>query len=212
VSFRPIVAETDELAWEKAYRTLDKVQAARPARVGSSHYRLRPGRRTSAPSGCSTSPRAASYTTVHCGHRWSPRPTPRAARPRWSGATKPSRRHSWNYVDIGCELLSVRGYDPLNDAIDLGRKRAAAGPPGTRPPRPSRLRKEHPMTVEFVGMIGASYYSEDKAHSGPAIDQATSRIRARLRRGRFDWTLVPYGSSSPESNQLAAAVLSRTER
>ena len=26
-----------------------------------------------------------------------------------------------DYVDIGCELLSVRGYDPLNDAIDLAR-------------------------------------------------------------------------------------------
>ncbi|HWN33116.1 MAG TPA: alkanesulfonate monooxygenase, partial [Pseudonocardia sp.] len=26
-----------------------------------------------------------------------------------------------DYVDIGCELLSVRGYDPLNDAVDLGR-------------------------------------------------------------------------------------------
>jgi alkanesulfonate monooxygenase len=26
-----------------------------------------------------------------------------------------------DYVGIGCELLSVRGYDPLNDAIDLAR-------------------------------------------------------------------------------------------
>ena len=26
-----------------------------------------------------------------------------------------------DYVDIGCELLSIRGYDPLNDAIDYGR-------------------------------------------------------------------------------------------
>ena len=26
-----------------------------------------------------------------------------------------------DYVDIGCELLSIRGYDPLNDAIDYAR-------------------------------------------------------------------------------------------
>jgi alkanesulfonate monooxygenase len=69
------------------------------------------------------------------------------------------------------------------------------------------------VTVEFVGMIGASYYSEDKAHSGPAIDQAYLKKFARAYdEGGFDWTLVPYGSASPESNQLAAAVLSRTER
>jgi alkanesulfonate monooxygenase len=26
-----------------------------------------------------------------------------------------------DYVDIGCELLSIRGWDPLNDAIDYAR-------------------------------------------------------------------------------------------
>ncbi|MDT7747246.1 MAG: hypothetical protein QOD96_908, partial [Pseudonocardiales bacterium] len=28
------------------------------------------------------------------------------------------------------------------------------------------------MTVEFVGMIGASYYSESSTPDGPAVDQA----------------------------------------
>ncbi|MDT7632873.1 MAG: alkanesulfonate monooxygenase [Pseudonocardiales bacterium] len=69
------------------------------------------------------------------------------------------------------------------------------------------------MTVEFVGMIGASYYSESSTPDGPAVDQAYLRKFARAYDdGGFDWTLVPYGSAAPESNQLAAAVLSRTER
>jgi alkanesulfonate monooxygenase len=69
------------------------------------------------------------------------------------------------------------------------------------------------VTVEFVGMIGASYYSESSTPDGPAVDQAYLRKFARAYDdGGFDWTLVPYGSAAPESNQLAAAVLSRTER
>jgi alkanesulfonate monooxygenase len=69
------------------------------------------------------------------------------------------------------------------------------------------------VTVEFVGMIGASYYSETSTPGGPAIDQAYLRRFARAYdEGGFDWTLVPYGSAAAESNQLAAAVLGRTER
>lgn len=26
-----------------------------------------------------------------------------------------------DYVDLGCDLISIRGYDNLNDAIDYGR-------------------------------------------------------------------------------------------
>ena len=46
-----------------------------------------------------------------------------------AAGAKPARREGerdnrWvllDYVDIGCELLSIRGYDPLNDAIDYAR-------------------------------------------------------------------------------------------
>ena len=69
------------------------------------------------------------------------------------------------------------------------------------------------MAVEFVGMIGASYYSEASATAGPTIDHDYLRRFARAYDdGGFDWTLVPYGSAGPESNQLAAAVLNRTDR
>jgi alkanesulfonate monooxygenase len=69
------------------------------------------------------------------------------------------------------------------------------------------------MAVEFVGMIAASYYSETATPSGPAIDLDYLKKFARAYDdGGFDWTLVPYSSGAAESNQLAAAVLARTER
>jgi alkanesulfonate monooxygenase len=69
------------------------------------------------------------------------------------------------------------------------------------------------MAVEFVGMIGASYYSETGGARGPGIDLDYLKKFARAYdEGGFDWTLVPYASVSAESNQLAAAVLGRTER
>ncbi|HVV08353.1 LLM class flavin-dependent oxidoreductase [Amycolatopsis sp.] len=69
------------------------------------------------------------------------------------------------------------------------------------------------MAVEFVGMIGASYYSETARPEGPAVDLGYLKRFARAYdEGGFDWTLVPYASASPEATQLAAAVLSRTER
>jgi alkanesulfonate monooxygenase len=69
----------------------------------------------------------------------------------------------------------------------------------------------HP--VEFVGMIGASYYSEAALPTGPLVDHPYLEDFARAYDdGGFDWTLVPYSSGAPESTQLAAWVLARTER
>ncbi|HKS47347.1 MAG TPA: LLM class flavin-dependent oxidoreductase [Amycolatopsis sp.] len=69
------------------------------------------------------------------------------------------------------------------------------------------------MTVEFVGMIGAGYVSEAKGRQGAPVDVSYLRRFARVYdEYGFDWTLVPYSSAAPESNQLAAAVLAQTER
>ncbi|HEY1919823.1 MAG TPA: LLM class flavin-dependent oxidoreductase [Streptosporangiaceae bacterium] len=69
------------------------------------------------------------------------------------------------------------------------------------------------MPVEFIGMVGASYYSEGTANGGALIDlpYLDKFVRA-YEDGGFDWTLVPYASVSPETNVLTAAVLERTER
>ena len=121
VTFRPIVAETDELAWEKAHRTLAVVDQTHrsadfrkvlggsgpPQNVGSQrlleiadrgevHDRalwMRPAQVTGA-MGASTA-LVGSYETVAAS--------------------------ILDYIDLGADLVSIRGYDNLNDAIDYGR-------------------------------------------------------------------------------------------
>jgi alkanesulfonate monooxygenase len=121
VSFRPIIAETDELAWEKAYRTLDRVQAVRPARVRSSHY---PAGTRPANVGSQRLLDVAARGELHDRALWTPLVTATNAAGSSTalvGSYETVAAALLDYVDIGCELLSVRGYDPLNDAIDLGR-------------------------------------------------------------------------------------------
>ena len=68
VTFRPIVAETDELAWEKARRTIKIVEEThRNGGFLPRGFARRAGRRTSARSGCWRSPGAVRCTTGRCG-------------------------------------------------------------------------------------------------------------------------------------------------
>ena len=49
-----------------------------------------------------------------------------------------------DYVDLGADLISIRGYDNLNDLIDYGRHVLPAGAPGARPPRGHRPARHPP--------------------------------------------------------------------
>lgn len=120
VTFRPIVAETDELAWEKAHKVLDQltsnrekglhrapVNAPAPANVGS--QRLLD---------------IAKRGDVHDRALWYPTVTATNA----SGATtalvgspRTIADSILDYIDLGCDLISIRGYDNYNDAVDYGR-------------------------------------------------------------------------------------------
>jgi alkanesulfonate monooxygenase len=67
--------------------------------------------------------------------------------------------------------------------------------------------------VEFVGMIGTRHVSEIHPATGPVIDPAFLERFARAHEdGGFDRVLIGYGSSDPESTQVAAYVAARTER
>ncbi|RKT87643.1 alkanesulfonate monooxygenase [Saccharopolyspora antimicrobica] len=69
------------------------------------------------------------------------------------------------------------------------------------------------MTVEFIGMIGAQHVSEIHAAAGPPVNPAFLREFARAHEDAgFDRVLIGYGSSSPESTQLAAHAAAHTER
>jgi hypothetical protein len=58
--------------------------------------------------------------TAACGPRWPRSSAVRARPPRWSARTRPSRRLV-DYTEIGCDLLSIRGWDVWNDAHDYAR-------------------------------------------------------------------------------------------
>jgi alkanesulfonate monooxygenase len=117
VSFRPIIAPTEQLAWEKAHRVLAEVTrgaAARgnlfsgpPANVGSQRLLA-----------------LADRADLHDRCLWMPLTTQMGGRGSTTalvGSYETVARALVDYAEIGCDLLSVRGWDNLNDAIDLGR-------------------------------------------------------------------------------------------
>ena len=124
VSFRPILGATDEEAWERAHRILDG-RGGEPRRGPGHRQALRPRqrrrRRTSARSGCSRPPSAASGTTGRCGRR-SPRPVGAYGNTTaLVGSPETVAQALLDYVDIGVTTLLIRGFDPLEDAVDYGR-------------------------------------------------------------------------------------------
>jgi alkanesulfonate monooxygenase len=122
VTFRPIVAETDELAWAKAYRTLDALNANRANGVGKAP-----------PVGVAAAPQnvgsqrlldIAARGEIQDRALWYPTVTAtnaRGASTALVGSPQTVADSLLDYVDLGAELISIRGYDNLNDAIDYGR-------------------------------------------------------------------------------------------
>ncbi|NTF44717.1 LLM class flavin-dependent oxidoreductase [Rhizobium rhizogenes] len=120
VTFRPIVAETDELAWTKAKqvlvalqdnraRGLGKVPASAPAPQNVGSQRLL---------------EIAARGDVHDRALWYPTVSAtnaRGASTALVGSPQTIADSILDYVDLGAELISIRGYDNLNDAIDYGR-------------------------------------------------------------------------------------------
>ncbi|QWB21268.1 MULTISPECIES: LLM class flavin-dependent oxidoreductase [Streptomyces] len=123
VSFRPIIAPTDELAWEKAHRILGTITTNHEERAKRRHYPAR-GQGTPANVGSQRLLAVAERGEVHDRCLWTaPATATNAAGASTAlvGSPETVAKALLDYVDIGCELLSMRGYDPLNDAIDYAR-------------------------------------------------------------------------------------------
>lgn len=120
VTFRPIIAETDELAWEKAYRTLDTLKANRAAGQGKvpavapAPQNVGSQRLLDIAARGEIQDRALWYPTVTATNA-------RGASTALVGSPQTIADSILDYVDLGCDLISIRGYDNLNDAIDYGR-------------------------------------------------------------------------------------------
>jgi alkanesulfonate monooxygenase len=122
VAFRPIIAPTEELAWEKAYRTVDRINQR-------TQGGLQPiSRRHS----LSTPENTGSQRLLEIAERgekfdralWTP--TARATGGAGNsnalvGTPETVAQAILDYVDLGVDIISMRGYDLLGDAIDVGR-------------------------------------------------------------------------------------------
>ncbi|KAH8884392.1 alkanesulfonate monooxygenase [Thozetella sp. PMI_491] len=116
VTFRPIVAETEELAWAKAHRTLEALtsgtqafprRADQPQNVGSQRLLDIAARGD-------VQDRALWYPTVKATNAG-------GASTALVGSPQTIVDSLLDYVDLGAELISIRGYDNLNDVHDYGR-------------------------------------------------------------------------------------------
>ncbi|PSR82993.1 luciferase-like domain-containing protein [Coniella lustricola] len=120
VTFRPITAETDDLAWAKAHRTLEVLKGNRANGQGK------------APATAPEPQNVGSQRLLEIAKRgdvqdkalWYPTVSATGAR----GAST-ALVGSWDtvsdalldYVKLGADLISIRGYDNFSDSIDYGR-------------------------------------------------------------------------------------------
>ncbi|KAJ4318840.1 hypothetical protein N0V84_006653 [Fusarium piperis] len=120
VTFRPIIAETEELAWAKAHRTLDALKSNRPSQIG----KWAPNDSTPQNVGSQRLLDIAKKGEVQDRALWYPTVTAtnaRGASTALVGSYQTVVDSILDYVDLGASLISIRGYDNLNDAIDYGR-------------------------------------------------------------------------------------------
>lgn len=126
VTFRPIVAETEELAWAKAHRTLDALESNSAKKQSS--WPSANGKAGEAPApqnvGSQRLLEIAKRGEVQDRALWYPTVTAtnaRGASTALVGSVQTIVDSILDYVKLGAELISIRGYDNLNDAIDYGR-------------------------------------------------------------------------------------------
>jgi len=120
VTFRPITAQTDELAWAKAHDYVERI--ARTFQAG--HHKLH---HTSAPPQNVGSQRLLGFAAEHDVYdralwmRTAVATNAGGASTALVGSPETVAAAILDYVDIGADLISIRGYDTLNDAVDYGR-------------------------------------------------------------------------------------------
>lgn len=120
VTFRPIVAETEELAWAKAHRTLDALNRNRQGGLGKTPANAPPPQNV----GSQRLLDIAARGEVQDRALWYPTVTAtnaRGASTALVGSPQTIADSILDYVDLGAELISIRGYDNFNDAVDYGR-------------------------------------------------------------------------------------------
>ncbi|MFT4012744.1 MAG: LLM class flavin-dependent oxidoreductase [Paracoccus sp. (in: a-proteobacteria)] len=120
VTFRPIMAQTDELAWEKAHRTLDLLTASRDKGLARNAVNAAPPQNV----GSQRLLEIAKRGDVQDRALWYPTVTATnagGASTALVGSPETIAASLLDYVDLGADLISIRGYDNYNDVVDYGR-------------------------------------------------------------------------------------------
>jgi len=121
VTFRPIIAQTDELAWEKAHRYVDVISETfkKSAYAQQLHRKGQPQN-----VGSQRSLSFAAQADLYDRALW----TRTTAATNGAGASaalvgspETVAAAILDYIDQGASLVSIRGYDTLADAVDYGR-------------------------------------------------------------------------------------------
>ncbi|WP_236791493.1 LLM class flavin-dependent oxidoreductase [Amycolatopsis sp. GM8] len=121
VSFRPILGATEELAWERAHRILDKITSTGSAKIAREWRDGGPPQNA----GSRRLLAAAANGELHDRALWTPLAAATGAAGNSTalvGTPETVAKALLDYVDIGVTTLLIRGYDPLDDAIDYGRQ------------------------------------------------------------------------------------------
>ncbi len=121
VTFRPIIAPTEELAWEKARRILGILEGSQ---AGASWFRGPLGGTSPQNVGSQRLLDIAARQDVHDRALWTPTASATGAAGASTalvGTPETVAAAILDYVDLGADLISIRGYDNLNDLIDYGR-------------------------------------------------------------------------------------------
>jgi alkanesulfonate monooxygenase len=123
VSFRPILGRTDEEAWTRAHGILDTINGAVGAAFKEKVNRLHPRGQTPENAGSRRLLAVAEKGDVHDRCLWTP--TTKAVGGGGNstalvGSPETVAAAILDYVEIGVDAVLIRGYEPLQDAVDYG--------------------------------------------------------------------------------------------
>ena len=123
VSFRPITADTDDLAWERAHGILDKINAGAGKYIAEMIKKMNGGKGPQN-EGSKRLLAAAAKGDLHDRALWTPTATAVGAGGNTTalvGSHETVAKAILDYVEIGVDTVLIRGYDPLDDATSYGK-------------------------------------------------------------------------------------------
>ncbi|AGZ44812.1 LLM class flavin-dependent oxidoreductase [Actinoplanes friuliensis] len=125
VSFRPILAATDALAWERAERILATIEESKGGKGSFTGDKTRVlGGPSPENVGSQRLLAAAARSDRHDRALWTATAKASGAQGNSTalvGSPETVAQALLDYVDIGVTTILIRGYDPVDDAVDYGR-------------------------------------------------------------------------------------------